>query len=48
MFPSYRNQLTGFYMMGTLLVKGLKTFVIFELERTLSGQQIQKTIHHQG
>ena len=25
MFPSYRaNQLTGFYMMGTLAVKGLK------------------------
>ena len=23
MFPSYRNQSTGFYMMGTLLVKGL-------------------------
>ena len=33
MFPSYRNQsktsenqLTGFYMMGTLVVKWLKTF----------------------
>ena len=23
MFPSYRNQLTGFYMMGILTVKGL-------------------------
>ena len=23
MFPSYRNQSVGFYMMGTLVVKGL-------------------------
>ena len=32
MFPSYRicaaNQLTGFYMMGTLVQKGLKAFNI--------------------
>ena len=34
MFPSYRNQsvnllwLTGFYMMGTLVVKGLSLFLV--------------------
>ena len=29
MFPPYRNQLTGFYMMGTLAVKGLSEFINF-------------------
>ena len=45
MFPSYSNQssshciqtnhLTGFYMMGTLVVKGLKAFRLYWAQRIM-------------